>query len=241
MTEVFSLLPRVDALILAGGNSRRMGSDDATRRAKHDKALLLWDGIPLLRRVAQVAAACTEEVHILTPWPERYAQVVDPGWHLWRESVPQVTGQDSRSRGPLLAFQEGIRLLQNLHAPPDWVLLLACDLPCLQEQIFWDWRLRLAALPPQTVAALPKSERGWEPLCGFYRLGQLHHLQTFLQTGEKSFQAWLSEIPTVTLPLADQRMLTNCNTPADLQGGKGQQGIPFPGISGFGIPSCHNE
>ncbi|MFS8896654.1 molybdenum cofactor guanylyltransferase [Synechococcus sp. R3-13] len=217
-------LPAVVALILAGGNSRRMGSD---------KALVLWDGIPLLRRVAQVAAACADAVYILTPWPERYAPVVDPGWHLWRENVPPLVGQDPRGRdsiaeqhrGPLLAFQEGIRRLQTLAAPPEWILLLACDLPCLQEQVLGDWRQRLATLPPQTVAALPKSQRGWEPLCGFYRLAQLGSLESFLQAGGRSFQVWLSQVPTAILPLTVpdsgteslERMLTNCNTPADLQ------------------------
>lgn len=217
-------LPAVVALILAGGNSRRMGSD---------KALVLWDGIPLLRRVAQVAAACADAVYILTPWPERYAPVVDPGWHLWRENVPPLVGQDPRGRdsiaeqhrGPLLAFQEGIRRLQTLAAPPEWILLLACDLPCLQEQVLGDWRQRLATLPPQTVAALPKSQRGWEPLCGFYRLAQLGSLESFLQAGGRSFQGWLSQVPTAILPLTVpdsgteslERMLTNCNTPADLQ------------------------
>lgn len=220
-------LPAVVALILAGGNSRRMGSD---------KALVLWDGIPLLRRVAQVAAACADAVYILTPWPERYAPVVDPGWHLWRENVPPLVGQDPRGRdsiaeqhrGPLLAFQEGIRRLQTLAAPPEWILLLACDLPCLQEQVLGDWRQRLATLPPQTVAALPKSQRGWEPLCGFYRLAQLGSLESFLQAGGRSFQGWLSQVPTAILPLTVphsgteslERMLTNCNTPADLQLGE---------------------
>jgi Molybdopterin-guanine dinucleotide biosynthesis protein A len=148
-------LPAVVALILAGGNSRRMGSD---------KALVLWDGIPLLRRVAQVAAACADAVYILTPWPERYAPVVDPGWHLWRENVPPLVGQDPRGRdsiaeqhrGPLLAFQEGIRRLQTLAAPPEWILLLACDLPCLQEQVLGDWRQRLAALPLRRWPPCPK-------------------------------------------------------------------------------------
>ncbi|MGY2725617.1 molybdenum cofactor guanylyltransferase [Synechococcus sp. JA-2-3B'a(2-13)] len=208
--------PAVVALILAGGNSRRMGSD---------KALVLWDGIPLLRRVAQVAAACADAVYILTPWPERYAPVVDPGWHLWRENVHSRDSVAEQHRGPLLAFQEGIRRLQTLAAPPEWILLLACDLPCLQEQVLGDWRQRLATLPPQTVAALPKSQRGWEPLCGFYRLAQLGSLESFLQAGGRSFQGWLSQVPTAILPLTVpdsgteslERMLTNCNTPADLQ------------------------
>ncbi|HIK20362.1 MAG TPA: molybdenum cofactor guanylyltransferase [Synechococcus sp. M44_DOE_062] len=228
-------LPTVAALILAGGNSRRMGSD---------KALVLWEGIPLLRRVAQVAAACADAVYILTPWPERYASLVDPGWHLWRETLPLLAGQDSwgrdsvaeQHRGPLLAFQEGIRRLQTLAAPPEWILLLACDLPCLQEQVLGDWRRHLAALPPQTVAALPsrdsvaeqQSQRRWEPLCGFYRLAQLGSLESFLQAGGRSFQVWLSQVPTAILPLpvcdggteSLGRMLTNCNTPADLQLGE---------------------
>ncbi|MEN9230036.1 MAG: molybdenum cofactor guanylyltransferase [Thermostichus sp. DG02_5_bins_236] len=200
VSKAFSALPRVDTLILAGGNSRRMGSD---------KALLLWHGIPLLQRVAQVAAATTERVHILTPWPERYTGVVDPGWHLWRESTP--------NRGPLLAFQEGVARLRAWDIPPDWVLLLACDMPRLDEQVLREWRHRLGSLPPEIAAALPKTQRGWEPLCGFYRLSQMHQLETFLQTGGGSFQGWLPGIPTVVLPLLQEQMLTNCNVPADLE------------------------
>ncbi|MEN9220971.1 MAG: molybdenum cofactor guanylyltransferase [Thermostichus sp. BF3_bins_97] len=198
---------RVDALILAGGNSRRMGSD---------KALLRWEGIPLLRRVAAVAAACSERVYILTPWPERYESLLDPDWHLWPESVP--------NRGPLMAFQEGIHRLRELDALPEWVLLLACDLPRLQAQVLRNWREHLGSLSDEIVAALPRTDRGWEPLCGFYRLGQMHRLEAFVQTGGRSFQEWLEQIPTVVLPLADQatdagEMLTNCNTPADMAPG----------------------
>lgn len=201
MTKAFSSLPRVDALILAGGNSRRMGSD---------KALLPWHGIPLLRRVAQVATACTERVYILTPWPERYESLRDPDWHLWRESAP--------NRGPLLAFQEGVARLRALAVPAEWVLLLACDMPRLDEQVLRNWREELGSLPPEIAAALPKTERGWEPLCGFYRLSLMHQLEAFLQAGGGSFQGWLPRIPTVVLPLLHEQMLTNCNAPADLEG-----------------------
>ena len=150
--------------------------------------------------MAQVAAAYANAVYILPPWPKRYA----PIGTLWRENVSPLAGPDSR---------EG----DSLGDPPKWILLLDCDLPCLQEQILKGWRQRL------TESALLDSGRLAQKstrLCGFYRLAQLGSLESFLQAGGRSFQVWLSQVPTAILPLADVTMLTNCNTPADLQLGQ---------------------
>ncbi|MEN9203843.1 MAG: hypothetical protein Q6K92_09555, partial [Thermostichus sp. DG_1_5_bins_95] len=65
-------------------------------------------------------------------------------------------------------------------------------------------------------------QRGWEPLCGFYRLSQMHQLEAFVSSGGRSFQVWLEQIPTAVLPLTDQGMLLNCNTPEDLQSPSGK-------------------
>jgi molybdopterin-guanine dinucleotide biosynthesis protein A len=113
------------------------------------------------------------------------------------------------------------QVLPQIHT--EWILLLACDLPYLHPLVLQDWMQQL----PQAgsaIAVLPQGEKGWEPLCGFYRTQCLPSLQAFIRDGGRSFQAWLSQERVHTLhfsPDADQaqrqhRMLFNCNTPAEL-------------------------
>ncbi len=184
----------VTALVLAGGNSSRMGTD---------KALLHWQGIPLLERVCQAAAQSCSRVYVLTPWPQRYQLLLPEGCHILLESI---SGQ-----GPLVALEQGLRQISTT-----WLLLLACDLPLLNPTILQRW---ITLLPDEEVMAVVPHHLGrWEPLCGFYHAQSHPDLRSFLKQGGRSFQAWLSTLTTqkIALDATATAMLWNCNSPEDL-------------------------
>jgi molybdenum cofactor guanylyltransferase len=186
------------ALILAGGKSSRMGQD---------KALIPWDGTPLLQRVFQVASQWCQPVYIITPWPDRYQDILTPETY-------QFLVESNPGQGPLVALAQGLAEI-----PADWVLLLACDLPLLQVEIIQNWIDQLNEIPNSVLAMVPKQADLWQPTCGFYRREALPELQKFIHQGGRSFQTWLEQIPVQALAVNQQSsdMLFNCNTPMDLE------------------------
>lgn len=196
------------AIVLAGGQSSRMGQD---------KALIPVQGVPLLRRTCDVAASCTSQIYVVTARTETYQPLLPSHYHLIAEKplFNQVQPQ-----GPLIGFAQGLAVI-----PTDWVLLLACDLPYLQADLLQRWSQQLDAIEPAIAAVLPRHEKGWEPLCGFYRTNCLSRINTFIQKGGRSFQQWLEQeavqaiafSPIEQVRACEQRMLFNCNTPTDLK------------------------
>jgi molybdenum cofactor guanylyltransferase len=189
----------ISTIVLAGGKSSRMGED---------KALISVDGIPLLQLVCNVAAGCTDNIYVVTPWPKRYQHLVLPGCEFIQE-LPLSPGEDTQ--GPLVGFAQGLAQVQT-----DWVLLLACDLPRLRVEVLQAWVMELDNVDDDAIAALVHHTKGWEPLCGFYRRCCLPQLLDFINQGGRSFQQWLNQHPVKALPLPPSEMLFNCNTPADL-------------------------
>ncbi len=188
------------AIVLAGGQSSRMGQD---------KALIALQGVPLLRQVCEVALSCTSEVCVITPWPERYQAILPDACRTIREvSLPGET----EPHGPLIGFAQGLAQVET-----DWVLLLACDLPQLQVEVLQHWVTELEKTAEEAIALLPRQTKGWEPLCGFYRRQCLPRLTEFINEGGRSFQRWLAQHPVQELPVSDTPLLFNCNTPADLE------------------------
>lgn len=185
-------------LILAGGKSSRMGQD---------KALIPWDGVPLLQRVTKVAAECCQEVYILTPWPERYQAILSAENY-------QFIVESNPGQGPLVALAQALAEI-----PTEWVLVLACDMPLLQVEIIRDWTNQLNNIPGSILATVPQQESIWQPTCGFYRREALAELQEFIQQGGRSFQSWLEQIPVEPILVDEQlsNMLFNCNTPMHLK------------------------
>jgi molybdenum cofactor guanylyltransferase len=197
-------LPSLSAIVLAGGLSSRMGQD---------KALILVDGVPLLRRTCNLALHCTDRLYVVTPWVDRYRAIVDPPVQFISE-IPAPGAANSQT--PLRGFLQGLTHLQTEPSQPDWVLLLACDLPNLRAEPLQVWRDRLSS--STAAIALPKNPEGWwEPLCGFYHRRCLPDLQRFVEAGGRSFLRWLETQPVETLPLDNPAILFNCNTPADLE------------------------
>lgn len=178
-----------------------------------DKALIEIDQVPLLDKICQIALQCADSVYVITPWVERYRAVVDRQVQFIRE-VP-LSNQPNEPNGSLVGFVQGLANVQT-----DWVLLLACDLPGLREEVLQDWAAKLSTVEG-AIAFLPKNPEGyWEPLCGFYRQDCLPSLEVYVANGGRSFQGWIAQqsVQAVQeLAISDRQMLLNCNTPEDLQ------------------------
>jgi molybdopterin-guanine dinucleotide biosynthesis protein A len=190
-----SSLISLSAIILAGGKSSRMGED---------KALLKVDGVPLLQKITTVAADCTASVYVVAPWIDRYTSILPPSCQLLQEELP--------TQGPLVAFCQALSFVET-----EWILLLACDLPLLTSSAIREWMQSLPSVSETAIAYLPKCDRLWQPLSGFYRRSCLAPLENFIHRGGRSFQTWLNQSTVQELSVSDPSILLNCNTPEDLQ------------------------
>lgn len=168
-----------------------------------DKALLPLRNRPLIHHLYSAAHHCTDHVAIATPWPERYRSLLP----CEARFIPEPPAPAGNPLGPLVAFAQALP-----HLTTDWVLLLACDLPHLSGPTLRHWASQLQQLDASTLAYLPQSPKGWEPLCGFYRRPGLATLAIASQ-GHRSFQTWLATIPVQTIPDVPPQQLLNCNTP----------------------------
>lgn len=221
-------------IVLAGGYSRRMGQD---------KALLVYRGQSLLARTIQVASQISDDVLLVTPWPERYQEELPDSVQYVTEQVPstQTSIESSRSlestkrrsAGPLSGFACGWQQVCS-----DWCLLLACDLPYLEVlplKRWWHWiqtqtadnwpddsRPCEFAQPAASLVRINNASKHkhsedqmyWQPLCGYYHRSCLVKLEQREQK-QRSFQRWLSTIPIAQYSDIPPRMLFNCNTPSD--------------------------
>jgi molybdenum cofactor guanylyltransferase len=178
-----------------------------------DKATISIEGVPLIRRIYDVVAACTDNnattleqrIYVVTPWAERYQSILPVSCLFSIEQQPD--------RGPLLGFAASL-----VEITSDWVMLLACDLPNLSTPAIQGWIDELPDVPSQSIAYLPRNlaGKGWEPLCGFYRRSCLASLLEYIEAGGRSFQGWLANCTVTELSIGDRQLLFNCNTPADL-------------------------
>jgi molybdopterin-guanine dinucleotide biosynthesis protein A len=177
-----------------------------------DKALISLGSETLIQRTCRVAAACVDRVYVVTPWPDRYRSLVPSLVRFVEEET--LAGQSGRFQGPLVAL---VRSLDGLHTQPgpDWVLVLACDLPNLSAATLQAWRNDLATVDPNTLAYLPQRQGRWEPLCGFYRATALEDLRRYVAGGGRSFQPWLNQRSVEAIAVMDDGVLANLNTPAD--------------------------
>jgi molybdenum cofactor guanylyltransferase len=171
---------------------------------RQDKALLTYQGLPLLQHIHQVASSCVDQVYVVGP--VRASLPAD--WQYLAEAQPH--------QGPLLAFQQGLAQVST-----DWVLLLACDMPFVDPLALRQWQRDLALLPDATgaylaVSAKPGPTKTYEALCGFYRDRCRTSLAEFITNGGRSFQGWLAQVAVAEIPHPNPQLFTNWNSPADL-------------------------
>ncbi len=124
----------VTGLILAGGASRRMGSD---------KALVAFDGEPLLRRVATRLLEVCDEILVASGDGERL-----------RAFGHRQVADARQGSGPLGGLVAGIEAASN-----DLVAAVAVDMPFASSGLLAEMARRWAG----EDAVVPVSDRGPEP------------------------------------------------------------------------------
>ncbi len=182
----------VTSIVLAGGQSKRMG---------RDKALLELDGTPLLTRTCNSALTVSNIVYVVSS--RDYVGVIPEGCDRIDDGV---------LNGPLYAFAEALNQIGD-KLQTNWILLLSCDLPYLDSDTINQWILQLDQVPDDAIAYLAKNQAGFsEVLCGFYRIECKSSLIEYINQGGRSFQRWLSSQNVAELHWDDRTIFFNCNT-----------------------------
>ncbi len=182
------------AVILAGGQSRRMG---------RDKLLLPLSGERLLDRAVRRYGEVFPRVLVSVSGPERYPEL---GEMRVFDVFPGA--------GPLAGLHAG------LLAAEDDVFLTGGDMPFSSPEK----ALELIRLGEGCEACVLRDESGrWEPLFGLYRHSLLPRAEELLRTGQRRMAALLSlaSLREVTLEELgegpDSALLRNVNDPGDYE------------------------
>lgn len=187
------------AMILAGGESRRMGSD---------KAALLWKGLPLIEQVIKELQPF--EVPLLVV--NRNENARD---YFGARSVCDLFP----GAGPVGGILTGLK-----SSDEGWHIVVACDMPYLKREVF---ELLLTEAGDDFDAVVPVHDGGVEPLCALYNASAISGLQAFLDSGRRAAHLALKtlqvkEIGEDRLRLIDPDLscFTNWNHPEDLFAGR---------------------
>jgi molybdopterin-guanine dinucleotide biosynthesis protein A len=185
----------VSGLILAGGQSRRMGAN---------KAFLEVGGRPIIERVIEQVALVSQEILLLTNTPDEYA-------HLGYPTVPDAyPGQ-----GSLVGIYSGLEAASHPVA-----LVVACDMPFLNASLL----RHMISLAPGHDAIVPRTKQGVEPLHALYSKACLPAMEGLLQRDNLKVIAFYSQVQVryveqEEIETLDPQHLSffNVNSPADLQ------------------------
>jgi molybdopterin-guanine dinucleotide biosynthesis protein A len=179
-------------LVLAGGESRRMG---------RDKALLIRDGHSQLAHIVALLEGITERVYVSS----RQEQQDDPERSRFENIVDRYA-----DIGPVAGILSAMDAQPNI----DW-LVVACDLPNIDATTL-SFLLEQSD-PKQPFTAFKSNYDGLpEPLCALYRSGSGAIIRRFVEDGIVCPRKILIRSDTQLLEQPDPAALDNINTPDDL-------------------------
>lgn len=174
-------------LLLAGGESRRMG---------RPKALLPVQGRTLIEWVAARLEPDFQELLVA-------ARTED-------QLPPALRGRFLADRrpgtGPLAGIEAGLRAASH-----GTVVVVACDMPHVSSEL----ARRLVAAAAGHDAAVPRVGGRPEPACAAYRQGALAAISAALDRGQRRAADVLAGIDVNWLEDVDAAAMASLNTPAD--------------------------
>ena len=153
-------------IILAGGESRRMGTD---------KALLVINSRPMIEHVLAVFAGLFKKTIIVTNTPDRY-----------RMYDVELTSDVLDIRGPLTGIYSGL-----LRSCDEYNFVAACDMPFLNPRLI----AYMGELAAGHDAVVPTFGGGFlEPLHAVYRKGILPVIETQVRKQDRRIRGMFDHI-----------------------------------------------
>lgn len=198
---------QVVGLLLAGGKSRRMGTD---------KCLLECEGVPLWGRQLQTLrqAGCKT---LAVAAPKRPAWIPD--------GVSWIPDADLGGEGaPICGVLAGLRWAGEVAGDGGLLLVLAVDVPRMEAGFLRELL--------ELHGGVPWNERdggsGFEPLAACYPVGVLPAFEDWVRNGHRGFQPLLADLVEkdqlrqVPVPIAKSGLFLNWNHPKNLRGSEPQ-------------------
>ena len=157
----------VSGVILAGGQSRRLGTD---------KAFLPILGQPLVARTVQKLAVLSDDVIVVTNEPALYAALRLP---------VRLVGDELPGQGALVGIYSGMKVARHPQT-----LVVACDMPFLCLPL-----LRyMTTLAAEYDVVIPELGGMFEPLHAVYGRACLQPMARLLAAGEHQIIAFFPEV-----------------------------------------------
>jgi molybdenum cofactor guanylyltransferase len=182
----------ITAVILAGGQGRRMGGQD--------KGLIEINGRPL---VAILIDSLEQQIGSILINANRNRD------RYQAFGYPVVSDQLDDYQGPLAGFACAMNAVDT-----DFILTLPCDGPLLAT----DYVARFVVSQAQTGAAICVAHDGerLQPVHALIKVDLLTSLNTFLDSGDRKIDRWYAKHDFVRTDFSDcANMFHNINTPSD--------------------------
>lgn len=190
----------ITGVILAGGNSSRMGTD---------KALVILDGRPIISHINSTLQAIFEHVVLITNDASPYSFLKLGSF-----------GDLYRDRGPLGGIHSAL-----LRTKSPSVFVLACDTPYVSKELIH----HIIGYPSNALVKIPSVRGRVHPLCGWYSGECLNAIGDRLERQQNGVQDFLRAMPTEIIPISpalpfyQENLLANLNSPSDVRGSSPHQ------------------
>jgi len=189
----------IAGVVLAGGESRRMG---------RDKALLLRDGVPFVVLIADALRAVFPEV------------ILSANGGAYRSTGLRQVPDLHPGAGPLAGIHAAMGPVRRGH-----VFVLGCDTPLVTPDLI---RAVCSAAEPGRISVC-KDGSGLQPLAGVYPCPAAGRLDAYLGSGGRSVAGFLEAEGFLTVDVRSfGDLLRNVNTPGDVQSLNGRGGARTP-------------
>lgn len=186
-------IPGITGVILAGGESRRMGSD---------KSLLPIQGARFIDHVYARMKALFDEVVIVTNSPELYSEINC-------RKVPDLY----YAQGALAGVHSGLS-----HARNEQIFVVGCDMPFISARVV----RHICAQADRGDLVIPNSCGGREPLHALYDKRCLPAMERVLDAGQRRIMLFFDQVKMVEISSGELKQLDpeeksfqNINTPQD--------------------------